>query len=143
MPARQVSAEESFSQIDTPETAKALFAIADSIKGLTAAVIATQPEQLNLVFDIREFTSFDWSSIGVTVSDFDDDGYPTVISRSGKQYKRRSPINKYGVAIWFNRAIGKDEEGKTIYETLIMFKKDQYPPDPLSRQHLAAIGVKG
>lgn len=143
MPARQVSAEESFSQIDTPETAKALFAIAESIKGLTAAVIATQPEQLNLVFDIGEFANFDWSSIGVTVTDFDDDGYPTVVSRSGKQYKRRSPVNKFGAAIWFSRAVGKDEANETIYETLVMFKRDQYAPDPLSRQHLAAIGVKG
>lgn len=57
-----------------------------------------------------------------------DDHGPTVIAWMGHTYTRRCGSNpKYGAAIWFSRAVGKDSEGETAYTRLITFE-DTPPP---------------
>jgi multisubunit Na+/H+ antiporter MnhB subunit len=56
----------------------------------------------------------------------------TLVEYRGKTYKRRSPENKFGAAIWFSRSVGKDEEGQNQYEKFITFK-EMAPAEPLSR----------
>ena len=38
-----------------------------------------------------------------------------IVSWNGKQFIRRSPSNKFGVALWFSKCIGKDEDGSNKY----------------------------
>jgi DdrB-like protein len=71
---------------------------------------------------IEDFQSFDWSSIGATVEYSDSDGV-AVVSWRGNQFLRRSAQNKFKPAIWFSRAVGKDENGENRYERLISFKQ--------------------
>jgi hypothetical protein len=52
----------------------------------------------------------------------DNDG-AAVVSWRGNQFLRRSAQNKFKPAIWFSRAIGKDENGENRYERLISFKQ--------------------
>ena len=53
---------------------------------------------------------------------------PTLIFWMGHHYLRRSSENKkYGAAIWFSRAIGKDEAGNNEYARLITFNDDPTP----------------
>ena len=107
---------------------------------LLAQLIATlrelkpqAPPSLNMQFPIEEFAHFDWAQIGARVVKADEYG-PTVVERDGQQYRRRSPQNKFGAAIWFSRCVGKDDQGQAnAYEKLISFveiKDDQI--DPLS-----------
>jgi len=98
------------------------------LERLVAAVEARSPVP-NYVRDLAEFTEFDWSEIDATVIQTDDDGIAT-ISWRGHRYMRRSPSNKFDPAIWFSRAIGKDDDGSNRYERLITFK-ELAEPEPL------------
>jgi hypothetical protein len=71
---------------------------------------------------IEDFQNFDWASIGATVEYTDSDGV-AVVSWRGNQFLRRSAQNKFKPAIWFSRAVGKDENGENRYERLISFKQ--------------------
>jgi hypothetical protein len=71
---------------------------------------------------IEDFQNFDWARIGATVEYSDSDGV-AVVSWGGNQYLRRSAQNKFKPAIWFSRAVGKDENGENRYERLISFKQ--------------------
>jgi hypothetical protein len=71
---------------------------------------------------IEDFQNFDWARIGATVEYSDGDGV-AVVSWGGNQYLRRSAQNKFKPAIWFSRAVGKDENGENRYERLISFKQ--------------------
>lgn len=71
---------------------------------------------------LEDFAAFDWGRIGVTVEQKDTDGV-AVVSWRGNQYLRRSAQNKFKPAIWFSRAVGKDENGENQYERLITFKE--------------------
>lgn len=75
----------------------------------------------NYQFELKDFATFDWASIGAVVVARDGDG-PTVVNCKNNSYFRRSPSNKFGAAIWFSRCNGKDEKGATIYERLCTFK---------------------
>jgi hypothetical protein len=71
---------------------------------------------------IEDFQNFDWASIGATIEYTDSDGV-AVVSWRGNQFLRRSAQNKFKPAIWFSRAVGKDENGENRYERLISFKQ--------------------
>lgn len=93
---------------------------------------------------LESFVSFDWASIGATVVQRDRFG-AAVVSWGGHEYTRRSPQNKFGDAIWFSRANGRDENGNLAYERLITFKKQaaaEAVPERTS-QHLASLPSLG
>lgn len=79
--------------------------------------------------DLTDFPDFDWTSIGATVTFCDRDG-AAVVTWGGHTYIRRSPHNKFDVAIWFSRCVGK-ENGELVYERLITFKRMRSGVEPL------------
>jgi hypothetical protein len=96
----------------------ALNRIAGALESLARG---SEPEALNLVKPIGDFTGFDWSSIGASVVQKDSDG-PTHLEHGGYIWTRRSPKNKFQLAIWFSRGAGKDPEGNVNYLRLITFR---------------------
>jgi len=103
---------------------------------LVASVEARSPTP-SYVRALTEFAEFDWSEIDATVIQTDDDGIAT-ISWRGHRYMRRSPSNKFDPAIWFSRAIGKDDDGSNRYERLITFK-ELGEPEPLPNKVKKAL----
>lgn len=79
------------------------------------------PAAPNFVRPLAEFSVFQWEEIGARVLQRDLNG-PTIVEWGGQPYSRRSPQNKYNPAIWFSRAVGKDEDG-VKYERLITFRE--------------------
>ena len=128
-------------------TEKLLAGIFDQIERMANALDALaadkQPAAPNLVRDLAGFADFDWASIGAHVAGYDQFG-PTMVEYRGQTYKRRSPENEYGAAIWFNRSIGKDADGRNRYERLITFK-EMRAAKPISRsaEALAATPKPG
>jgi hypothetical protein len=59
---------------------------------------------------LSEYPTFDWPSIGATVLNRDDDGV-TAVEWNGHVFTRRSPNNKFDVAVWFSRHLGQDSDG--------------------------------
>lgn len=98
--------------------------IAASLRGVEAHLrqmaISSNPAP-NYQRPLSEYPTFDWPSIGATVLKRDDDGV-TAVEWNGQVFIRRSPDNSYGAAIWFNRSVGKDADGKNKYIRLITFK---------------------
>jgi hypothetical protein len=88
-----------------------------------------KPASPNYTRPIEQFHSFDWESIHAAVIRADNDG-PTHVEWGGETWTRRSPVNKFGAAIWYSRANGKDEEGSVLYLRLITFK-EMLDADPL------------
>lgn len=99
------------------ELAAAVMEIAGCVKQF---VMANNPGP-NYRKSLKEFAHFDWSEIGATVVKRDSAG-PASVEWNGKVFTRRSPNNKFDVAIWFSRCIGKDDAGNNRYEKLITFK---------------------
>jgi hypothetical protein len=82
---------------------------------------------------LESFSNFDWSSIGAKVEMKDQYGV-AVVSYRGEIYKRRSPDNVYGAAIFFSRAV-RAENGMNNYERLIIFKPlKEFNIQPISRK---------
>ena len=81
----------------------------------------TRLDAPNYEYPLESFRNFDWSSIGAEVVRKDQYG-AAIVSWNGKQFIRRSPSNKFGVALWFSKCTGKDEDGSNKYERLITFK---------------------
>ena len=75
----------------------------------------------NYTYPLESFSGFDWESIGVTVTRTDNNG-AAIVSWRGRQFTRRCPTNKFGVAVWYSRCVGKNENGENLYERLITFK---------------------
>lgn len=101
---------------------KAPLRIADAIDQITRLVERMLPAKApDVVFDISQFATFDWASIGAVVVQKDNCG-PTVVNWRGQPFFRRSPNNKFAAAIWFSRCTGKDERGENTYERLCTFK---------------------
>lgn len=88
-----------------------------------------KPASPNYTRPIEQFHSFDWESVHASVIRADNDG-PTHVEWGGETWTRRSPSNKFGAAIWYSRANGKDEEGNVLYLRLITFK-EMSDADPL------------
>lgn len=108
--------------------------IADSLEVIAQANL----QEPNYTKDISEYKGFDWNSIGATVIKEDRDG-PTHVEWGSALWLRRSPSNKYGPAIWFSRAAGKDAEGNNKYLKLITFKEISNV-DPVSEKARAKAG---
>lgn len=85
-------------------------------------LLSSEQKAPNYQLDLSKYGEFDWAGIGATIEHRDRDGVAVVTWR-GHQYLRRSAQNKFKPAIWFSRAIGKDENGENQYERLITFKQ--------------------
>lgn len=102
--------------------------IAVSLEALALALAPkTAPDYQH---DLTEFPQFDWSSIGAVVTFCDRDG-AAIVTWGGHTYIRRSPHNKFDLAIWFSRCVGKEKNGELIYERLITFKRMRSGIEPL------------
>lgn len=85
----------------------------------------------NYEFDLGEYQNFDWSRINAKIIAIQDE-CATIVQWNGKNYKRRSPDNKFGAVIYFSRHIGKDANGDNCYEQLIAFKPaDKLKVEPI------------
>jgi hypothetical protein len=96
-------------------------------------------EAPNYQRDIKDFRAFDWNSIGAIIEQSDQFG-AAVVEWGGKLYRRRSPQNKFGAAVWFSRCTGKNEDGANVYERLITFKGSE-APDPLPGKTASLVGL--
>ncbi|MBP0022316.1 MAG: hypothetical protein J7647_32765 [Cyanobacteria bacterium SBLK] len=76
---------------------------------------------------IQQFKTFNWSSIGAIVIESDEDGV-AIVRWGGKEYKRRSPSNRYDPAIWFSRRQGSE------WERLITFNNKVEPVEPIGEK---------
>ncbi|WP_009632451.1 single-stranded DNA-binding protein [Synechocystis sp. PCC 7509] len=108
--------------------------IIESLARIAIALEHMIPPQAapNYQFELKDYSAFNWASIGAVVADFDSDGATAIIWRN-HTYLRRSPTNKFDAAIWFSRCVGKDEKGANIYERLITFKAIAVP-EPLPQR---------
>ncbi|PSF33871.1 hypothetical protein C7H19_19295 [Aphanothece hegewaldii CCALA 016] len=86
--------------------------------------LAPEKPAPNYKQSLKNFPTFDWSSIDAEVEKMDRYGAAIVIWNN-QRYVRRSPENSYGAAIFFTRCVGKDETGKNKYERLITFEPIQ------------------
>lgn len=100
-----------------------------ALERVAAALEAIPLPSPDIVLDISRYSGFDWSSINAEVIARDRHG-AIAVRHGGKIYNRRSPVNKFGVAIWYSRASGKDGD-ETTYERLITFKEVKVEADPL------------
>jgi len=92
----------------------------EALSRIAAALEAMPKPAPDYWRDLADYWKFDWTTIGATVVAEDKHG-ATVVSWGGCSFTRRCPPNKYGVAIWYSRPIGKSGE-ETQYEHLITFK---------------------
>lgn len=89
-------------------------------KSFEQLAIAANPAP-NYRKPLADYWVFDWESIGAIPRNYDDEGV-TAVEWNGRLFTRRSPQNKFKEAVWFSRAIGKDDQDKNKYETLIKFQ---------------------
>jgi len=101
------------------------------------AIALTKAPAPNFVRPIGEYAVFEFESIGAKVTARDQHGV-TAVEWAGYQWTRRSPSNKFGSAIWFSRAAGKDEAGSVRYVRLITFREPT-EPEPLPGKVAAQI----
>jgi hypothetical protein len=107
--------------------------VATALEKLAPANVAAP----NLTRPLAEFSVFQWDEIGARVIQRDLNG-PTIVEWGGQPYSRRSPQNKFNPAIWFSRAVGKDEDG-VKYERLITFREfSEIDPLPQKIEHALA-----
>ena len=81
---------------------------------------------------LSEYASFNWVSIEANPVRETRDGINEV-DWGGYTWRRRSGTGKFGNAIWFSRAIGRNEDNTPKYARLITFK-DSDAPEPLQVQ---------
>lgn len=105
------------------EFEQALLAVLASIDmRLEALVEAGTSMAPNFQRRLGDFAAFNWASMGATV--LEEDGYGVAaVEWRGSRFTRRAPQNKFDSAIWFSRAVGKDDDGTVRYERLITFKE--------------------
>src|SRR5215467_11636464 len=98
--------------------------IAASLQGLESHLrqiaLSSNPAP-NYQRPLSEYLTFDWASIGATVLNRDGDG-ATAVEWNGQVFTRRSPSNKFDVAVWFSRHLGQDADGNKRYARLISFR---------------------
>src|SRR3972149_268206 len=114
-------------------TVAALNRIASALE----AIALTKAPAPNFVRSIAEYGAFDFEAIGAKVTGRDQQGV-TAVEWAGYQWTRRSPSNKFGSAIWFSRAAGKDEAGNVRYVRLITFR-EMTEPEPLPGKVAAQV----
>ncbi len=103
---------------------------------LRQIALASNPAP-NFQRPLSEFPNFDWSAIGATILKDDADGV-SAVEFNGQTFVRRSPSNKFDVAIWFSRCVGKDQDGQNKYARLITFK-DAGDSEPIAPKAKKAI----
>ena len=103
-----------------PDNTEYLRRIAVSLEALARAMAPQHAPDYQ--HDLTDFPDFDWTSIGATVTLRDSDG-AAAVTWGGHIYTRRSPQNKFDVAIWFSRCTGKQSDGSNAYSRLITFKR--------------------
>lgn len=118
----------------TPEHTEQLLGFLERIALALESIPHPAPD---IVLDLSAYSGFDWSSIGAQPIARDKHG-AIAVRYDGKIYLRRSPTNKFGVAIWYSRATGKDGD-ETTYERLITFKEVKVEADPLPAKTLAVL----
>ena len=91
--------------------------IAIAVEQIASATLAAPSYRHSLA----DFRQFDWPGIGAHAIDRDDYGV-TAVQWNGHLWTRRSNDGKFGLAIWFSRPDGKDENGDAQYLRLITFK---------------------
>lgn len=89
------------------------------------------PEAPDMQRPLELFNGFDWASIDATVVRADEFG-ANLVEWNGRLWTRRAPENKFGAAIWYSRANGKDADGNNKYLRLITFKHVS-EAEPISR----------
>lgn len=87
---------------------------------LDRLIVQTAPLGPDYRRPLAAFKGFDFSSIGADVIASDGQGV-SAVEWNGHQFTRRSAGGKYGDAIWFSRAVGK-QDGETQYVRLVAFK---------------------
>ncbi len=103
-----------------------------------ATVLEAQPQPApDIVRDLADYPGFAWNSINAEIIAKDKHG-AIAVRHGGKIYTRRCPVNKFGVAIWYSRATGKDGD-ETIYERLVTFKEVKIEADPLPDKAVALL----
>ncbi len=111
-----------------------LGSMADS---LSEIVRDMAPEAPNYKRPIGDYAAFDWAGIGAVVVKADAYG-PSQVEWQDQVFTRRSSENKFGEAIWFSRADGKDADGNNKYVRLITFKT-LGEAEPISRKAERAV----
>lgn len=106
---------------DHAPSALSLERIADSLERIAVAMESRPTASPDISRSLADYIDFDWSRIGAAVVASDRYG-ATAVMHNGRTYTRRNPANKFGVAIWYSRAVGKGEDDKNIYERLITFR---------------------
>ena len=79
---------------------------------------------------LKDYQTFDFSTIGATVTNRDGYG-PAEAEWMGHRFTRRSVKNKFEPAIWFSRPIGQSEESGTQYALLIKFSGKGNEAEPI------------
>lgn len=103
-----------------------------------AIALESQPHPApDIVRDLGDYPGFNWASIKAEVIARDSHG-AIAVRHAGKVYTRRCPVNKFGIAIWYSRATGKEGD-ETTYERLITFKEVKIEADPLPDKTLAVL----
>jgi hypothetical protein len=115
----------------------ATLAVLNRIASALEAIALTKAPAPNFVRPIAEYATFEFESIGAKVVGRDQHGV-TAVEWAGYQWTRRSPSNKFGSAIWFSRAAGKDEAGNVRYVRLLTFREPT-KPEPLPDKVMAQI----
>jgi hypothetical protein len=121
-----------------PPTAESLARIAEALERVAAAMESRPKAAPDLNYPLSDYPHFNWAAIGAEVVASDRHG-ATAVKQGGKIYTRRNPVNKFGVAIWYSRAVGKDGD-ETLYERLITFRETKrVEADPLNEKTLAIL----
>lgn len=125
--------------MDDKQLAMVLTAITQGFERVARAIEAAREAQADetLQFALGDYRTFDWSSIGASVVQSDDDGVSMIRAANGKLAKRRSN-DKFGTEIWFSYADGKDEKGENRYRKVVEFRQVA-PPEPLGRKTEQAL----
>jgi hypothetical protein len=111
----------------TNDQAERLIAAVERLAAATEALVSGQQRKTStpakFIKPIEEFANFDWNSIGAKIEYRDSDRIVAGVSYRGATYERKS---KHG-DVWFSRNVGKDDDGNSIYETLIKFAANLTP----------------
>lgn len=122
---------------DTLSILNALSTIAIDINRIANVLEAKPIPAPDIVHDLSKYKNFDWASINAEIVAKDKHG-AIAVRHCGKIYTRRNPANKFGVAIWYSRATGKDGDD-TVYERLITFREVKVEADPLNEKTVALL----
>ncbi len=111
----------------TNDQAERLIAAVERLAAAAEALVQGQQRKASspakFIKPIEEFPSFDWSSIGAKIEYRDSDRIVAAVSWGGFTYERKQ---KHG-DVWFSRNAGKDDEGNSVYETLVKFAANVAP----------------